>query len=181
MENSPAAWSRRSGHPEPWTACGWSRDSQRERFVRIEEALRPSAGESLLDFGCGLGDFADLLSPRVDYLGFDWSLGMFSRAIERHPDRRFATTLRDGDTWDYVVCCGPFNLADNWSKAQTWALMRMLWNRTERAMAVSLYYGNDPACIRYPSSEVAATAATLADRWSLERWRKNDLLVVMHR
>jgi hypothetical protein len=182
-ENTPAAWTRRAQDAaDPWTACGWSQRSQAARFAKIIAELDPSPGESLLDFGCGTGDLFDHLAPGVRYLGFDWSLGMVARARKSHPFGEFTSMLRDGDTWDLVVCCGPFNLADNWSKAQTWALMRMLWARTKSAMAVSLYYGSDPACIRYPVSEVASTVAVLSDKFTLERgYLSNDLMVVLRR
>jgi SAM-dependent methyltransferase len=191
--NTPGAWTRRAREmPEPWRACGWSRRSQAVRFAKIIGALWPENGASLLDFGCGTGDLAGALNRysadrwtgcgEVRYLGFDWSLGMVARAQAARPTERFTSMLTDGETWDHVVCCGPFNLRDNWSKAQTWALMQMLWARTRRAMAVSLYYGSDPACIRYPASEVAATASVLSDNFTLERgYLPNDLLVVLRR
>lgn len=191
-ENTPAAWTRRAQSArEPWTACGWSRESQATRFQVILGSLGIGPYCSLLDYGCGTGDFYGALNEyasrrylgwEIDYLGFDWSLGMTERARREHLDAEFTTMLRDGDTWDYVVCCGTFNLKDNWSKAQTWALMRMLWNRCKVAMAVSLYAGSDPACIRYVPSEVATTAGVLSQKFSLERgYLPNDLLVVLRR
>lgn len=184
FENTPAAWTRRANESEtPWEACGWSRDSQEARFMKIRDSLLPrfTRDVSILDYGCGTGGLSEHFEE-CDYLGYDWSLGMISRARGEHPRAEFTTMLRDGDTWDFVVCCGTFNLADNWSKAETWALMRMLWNRTRRAMAVSLYCGNDPACIRYAPSEAATTAGVMAHKFTIERgYLPNDLLVVMRR
>ena len=184
--NTPAAWTERAKqHDEPWTACGWSRRSQEARFDKILAELDPAVDETLLDYGCGTGDFAPLLPRRTAYVGFDWSLGMVARAKRTHghlPLTEFTTMLTDGDTWDLVVCCGPFNLKDNWSMAQTWALMRMLWARTRRAMAVSLYHGSDPSCLRYVPSEVAMTAQALSPKFTIERgYLPNDLLVVLRR
>ena len=190
--NSPAAWSRRAvEHAEPWAAAGWSRESQGTRFAAILEALRPGPSESMLDYGCGAGALAGTRNQWLSqypgpwgssYLGFDWSLGMVERAKREHPGAEFTTMLRDGDTWDLVVCCGTFNLRDNWSKARTWALVRMLWARTTRAMAVSLYCGTDPACLRYEPSEVARVAGELAPSFSVERgYLPNDLLMVLRR
>jgi SAM-dependent methyltransferase len=164
------------------------------RFAAILDALNPAAYESMLDYGCGTGDLSGArnywLSQQPassfgwgnDYLGFDWSLGMVERAKREHPGAEFTTMLRDGDTWDLVVCCGTFNLRDAWSKARTWALVRMLWNRCGRAMAVSLYCGTDPACLRYDPSEVARLAGELAPGFSVERgYLPNDLLMVLRR
>jgi SAM-dependent methyltransferase len=147
----------------------------------------------MLDYGCGPGNLSGArnawFSQRAgcsgwgeDYLGFDWSLGMVERAKREHPDAEFTTMLRDGDTWDLVVCCGTFNLRDGWSKQRTWALVRMLWNRCDRAMAVSLYCGTDPACLRYEPSEVARLAGELSPSFSVERgYLPNDLLMVLRR
>jgi SAM-dependent methyltransferase len=182
--NSPAAWSRRAvEHVEPWAAAGWSRESQPVRFQTIRDALAPRYNTKLtvLDYGCGPGAMESYFGE-MDYLGFDWSLGMVERARREHQGTKFTTMLRDGDTWDLVVCCGTFNLRDNWSKARTWALVRMLWARTTRAMAVSLYCGTDPACLRYDPSEVARLAGELSPSFSVERgYLPNDLLMVLRR
>jgi SAM-dependent methyltransferase len=180
-ENSPAAWTRRAVElAEPWAAAGWSRESQAARFTAIQRALCPRDGETLLDYGCGPGELRQYVGP--DYIGFDWSLGMIERAKRERPGAEFTTMLRDGDTWDLVVCCGTFNLRDAWSKLRTWAIVRMLWNRCDRAMAVSLYCGTDPACLRYEPSEVARLAGELSPSFSVERgYLPNDLLMVMRR
>jgi SAM-dependent methyltransferase len=189
-KNTPAAWTQRANTArEPWEACGWSRESQQARFAKILDALDPQQDTTLLDYGCGTGQLLDVVDSRLHlrYIGFDWSMGMLNRARDAHQKMRFdeaqwTTMLRDGQTWDYVVCCGTFNLADNWSKAQTWALLRMLWARTTRAMAVSLYTGHDPACIRYVPSEVATTAGALAHSFTVERgYLPNDILLVLRR
>lgn len=188
--NTPAAWTRRANEAaHPWEACGWSRESQAARFAKIVAELDPSGPATLLDYGCGTGQLLDALPAdrSLKYVGFDWSMGMLNRARDAHQRYPFGaaqwtTMLRDGATWEYVVCCGTFNLADNWSKAQTWGLVRMLWARTTRAMAVSLYTGHDPACIRYVPSEVATTAAALSHEFTLERgYLPNDLLLVLRR
>lgn len=185
--NSPAAWTRRASVVEPWAAAGWSRESQDARFEAILAALRPGVTETTLDYGCGPGALYAYAPhcfgwSRANYIGFDWSLGMVERAKREHPGAQFTTMLRDGDTWDLVVCCGTFNLRDNWSKLRTWALLRMLWNRCTRAMAVSLYCGTDPACLRYEPSEVARLAGELSPSFSVERgYLPNDLLLVLRR
>jgi SAM-dependent methyltransferase len=181
-ENSPAAWTRRAATPEPWAAAGWSRESQAIRHDVILDVLDMQPGETLLDYGCGPGALCDKVPYQRGYVGFDWSLGMIQRAKTEQPLGEFTTMLRDGDTWDLVVCCGTFNLRDAWSKLRTWALVRMLWNRCDRAMAVSLYCGTDPACLRYEPSEVARLAGELSPSFSVERgYLPNDLLMVLRR
>lgn len=185
-ENTPTAWTRRAQEiAEPWAATGWSERSQRIRHERIVQALNPRPGESLLDYGCGTGALAGhvrLPMFNVNYIGFDWSLGMVERARREHPDAAFTTQLRDGETWDLVVCCGTFNLRDNWSRAQTWALVRMLFARTRRAMAVSLYHGRDSACIHYGPSEAATVGQYIAHDFSVERgYLPNDVLLVLRK
>ena len=181
-------WNRHTLHTRPFVSAReserylQSRNAKYPMFPELMDLYGDHAGEVLLDYGCGPGDLSEHLSSRVKYLGFDWSLGMVERAKREHPGAEFTTMLRDGDTWDLVVCCGTFNLRDAWSKARTWALVRMLWNRCGRAMAVSLYCGTDPACLRYDPSEVARLAGELAPGFSVERgYLPNDLLMVLRR
>lgn len=180
VQNTPASWSERAASPCPLEAVGWSSHGQQDRFAAVLQALQPTAGESLLDFGCGTGALARRLPAGVEYLGYDWAAGMIARAQADYPESRFEAFLPAG-AFDTVAAIGPFNLPDNWSKAETWATLRRLFDRCRRALAVCLYSGDDPDCIRYQPHEVASVCDSTASRWRLERHRPNDLLAVMWR
>ena len=119
IENTPQAWSERAKKGRSWDAAMWSQEGQQERFTAVLNAIRPQRGETLLDFGCGTGAFAEALPAGVQYLGYDWATGMIERAEREHVYRDFTTHEPTG-VFDFVVCIGPFNLRDNWTKEQTW-------------------------------------------------------------
>ncbi|HEX4521648.1 MAG TPA: class I SAM-dependent methyltransferase [Gaiellaceae bacterium] len=179
IANTPAAWSSRAAKP-PLEAVGWTASGQTDRFDAVMKALDPKSGDTLLDFGCGLGDLADWVEDDVAYHGCDWAHAMVNRAQAAHPDRKFHH-VKPGRMFDLVAVIGTFNLADNWSKALTFQTLRGLWDGCERVMAVSVYHGTDPRCIRYEPADLATFAAGEARSFTVERYRSNDLLLVMRR
>lgn len=182
--NTPEAWSLRAETiAEPWEACGWSRGGQLVRHSCVVRALEPLPGECLLDYGCGTGELSMLIAGDVDYVGFDSAVGMVERAREQHalPGRAFVSTLPRG-RFDVVACVGCFNLADGWDKQRTWHTLRHLWETTGcRAIAVSLYAGDDENCLRYECGEIRACGQQLAHDVRVERILPNDLLMVVRR
>lgn len=180
-ENTPAAWSLRAlTHADPWDACGWSEEGQFVRHEAVVAALDPQPEESLLDWGCGTGELVNLLPRSVIYCGFDSAHGMIRRARASRPATRFVTNEPYG-TFDLVACIGPFNLPDNWSKQRTWHTIRHLWDTKQpRALAVSLYAGDDPNCLVYNRPEIHKRARDLTVKAEITRVR-NDFLLVARR
>lgn len=180
--NTPEAWSLRArAGRTPAEACGWSEESQGARFAKIVDALAPRPAESLLDFGCGTGHLARHLSPEIDYLGYDTAHGMVARASQEHPGRRFQVWEPTSLNFDLVVVCGALNLPGNWCHERTWATLRRLWDGTRRCLAASLYAGTDERCLIYTEAELERFAASESFQWRVERWRPNDLLLVLDR
>lgn len=90
--------------------------SQQRRFRALAD-LADLNGTSVLDVGCGLGDFWVWLSSRqvpVDYTGIDLTPAMVEKARERLPARRFIVatpeSMPDVELFDYVVASGIFYL-----------------------------------------------------------------------
>ena len=95
-----------------------TRSSQQKRFEALEE-LGDLDGASLLDVGCGFGDFLAYLDSRgvrCLYTGLDVCEPMIERCRERFPHRqaRFivgdALAFEPDDRYDYVVASGLFGL-----------------------------------------------------------------------
>ena len=181
ISNAPEAWTQRSQAGTSHEAAMWSESGQRERYAAVLSALDPRPGETLYDYGCGTGLLSTMVPAGVGYLGYDWSRGMIERAQRDHPLSAFVNEDLASITPDLIACIGTFNLADGWSKEQTWTALSDLWSRCGRAMAVCLYAGEDEECIRYRDSECMAFAKQTRASWSLERHRPNDLLLVLGR
>jgi SAM-dependent methyltransferase len=93
-----------------------SAHSQSYRFMMFSR-FNDLRGASLLDVGCGVGDFwAHLrgLAPDTRYTGVDLSAAMVERCRERFPEARFeAVNLLTWDTeerWDYVTAFAIHNI-----------------------------------------------------------------------
>src|SRR3954449_9883431 len=88
---------------------------QRDRFAELTR-IGELAGHSVVDVGCGVGDFYTYLREHVhplDYLGIDLMDEMAERAAARFPEAQFSA--RDvlahglGDEFDYVLLSAVFN------------------------------------------------------------------------
>ena len=93
----------------------WSEEGQRFRFEKLSE-IADLSGASLLDLGCGLGDFYPHLAKTfeaVDYTGIDIVPEIVAAAQAAHPRGRFFCTnvLETGfeASFDYVMISGMFN------------------------------------------------------------------------
>lgn len=77
---------------EGWQAFWGSIDSQRVRYEVLMQEL-PLDGASVLEVGCGFGDFLDHAAGRgvrpASYLGVDVSERMVAGARARHPQAEF--------------------------------------------------------------------------------------------
>lgn len=179
-ENTPEAWSARAELPEPWTACGWTYDGQMDRLEAALDELDPQPRDVLLDWGCGTGALTSLLHPNVSYIGYDSAPGMVARAKRDHPGWRFQTWEPRG-AFDLVACIGPFNLPQRWSKEMTWYTLRRLFERTGVRLVASLYAGSDESCLSYTLRECDRFAKGQGFRSWADKWRHNDILVVLER
>lgn len=181
VANSPAAWSARAAAACPLEAVGWTESGQADRFAAVLAHLDLQAGDRVLDYGCGLGAFADWLPDNIGYVGFDWSDGMVARAAAERPARAFTSGF-PALKFSHVVAVGCFNLPDGWSKQQTFHLLRHLWDTTGcRTLAASLYAGEDDRCLQYTEQELERLGRDLGYGATVTRHRHNDLLLVARR
>ncbi len=99
-------------------ALGWRDEAQQElRFRIMSEGMPALAGASVLDIGCGFGDFYGYLRRRghdVTYVGCDLSPDVLGVARSRYPGVNFE--VRDvleqpylERSFDYVCMSGIFN------------------------------------------------------------------------
>lgn len=144
-----------------------SQRSQQVRFRVIEQVFLSREAFSVLDVGCGLGDFYPHLRAagygNVSYTGLDLNARFVEEASRRHPDARFVCgKLSDLDgeaaqpaSFDYIVASGIYNLGDDaaltrrrilddyrWIKARVRIgfAVNFLSTRADSRDAMSLYY-----------------------------------------
>ena len=91
-------------------------ERRRIRFQVLRD-IGITSGSSVLDLGCGFGDFFGYLSSEgvmVDYVGLDINPKLLDVARAKYPDARFVQSdfLDENiDRVDFVVASGTFNLA----------------------------------------------------------------------
>lgn len=97
-------------------AVGWSETGQRQRFECIQRLL-PLDGHTVLDFGCGKGDFYGFLKEKgikVKYRGTDINQKLIETASRNFPEAEFMTFDIDSEelseNYDFIILCGVFNL-----------------------------------------------------------------------
>jgi SAM-dependent methyltransferase len=113
---------------------GWgSPESQKVRFTVLSE-IGDFEGKSILDVGCGFGDFFHFISQRgkhlKNYLGVDINQDMVAIAKRRFPNAAFEVRdiLEDSveGSFDFVVASGIFGLeTPNWEETVEKLLSRM--------------------------------------------------------
>jgi SAM-dependent methyltransferase len=114
---------------------GMTLRSQIRRFETIMK-IGDLEGKTLLDVGCGFGDFFTFLQDkgiRVDYTGFDITPVMIETAREKHPEvaDRFhlvnILTEEISDRYNFVVSNGPLNVAGEGNLLLMQRLMRKMF------------------------------------------------------
>ena len=91
------AWQRFGFHPN---ALFWSNKEIQELRFQVLLQAGIQAGDTLLDVGCGFGDFAAWLEGQgraVDYTGLDLSAELLAEGHKRYPDIK----LHEGDLFEF--------------------------------------------------------------------------------
>jgi SAM-dependent methyltransferase len=105
---------RHGYHPN---ALYWSsREIQEIRFSMLA-GIGVESGDSVLDVGCGFGDFKGWFEKqhgRIDYTGIDLSPDLLAEARQRHSDAQFIEgdlfdAGLDAQSFDWVILSGALN------------------------------------------------------------------------
>ena len=104
-------------HPAAFRAFTVLIGSPRAKEILVREYIRPTAGDRLLDIGCGIGEIVPFL-PAVEYVGFDENPDYVRAARERHPGRTFMcqqieTAAFEADAFDIAVAAGVLHHLDD--------------------------------------------------------------------
>jgi SAM-dependent methyltransferase len=100
-------------------ALRWTPQGQLKRYHMLADIApaRDLNNASVLDYGCGTGDFYKFLKRRginVKYTGVDINENFISLAKNKYPECAFSVMNADDDQfegfYDYIFICGVFNL-----------------------------------------------------------------------
>jgi len=100
-------------------ALRWTPQGQLKRYQMLADIapVRDLNNATVLDYGCGTGDFYKFLKRRgihVKYTGVDINENFISLAKAKYPECTFKVMNADDDQfegfYDYIFICGVFNL-----------------------------------------------------------------------
>lgn len=139
-------------HGDTPQAVRWTPEGQRRRYEAFRALLGDLGGRSLLDFGCGKGDFYGYLrglgAPPDAYCGVDVSGELVALARRKFPDGEFLVLDVDETGWerrfDVVVACGVFNLRVADIGASMPATVRTLFGLCRESLHVNFLTARTP-------------------------------------
>lgn len=133
-------------HGDSHRSLNWgSVQSQQQRFKVLAE-VGIEAGESVLDVGCGLGDFYAWLNAHytdLHYTGLDLTAVMVERAKERFPEVQFnegtifELSLLGEKRFDHIMASGIFYLRQHDPEKYFQRTVRAMFERAEKSVAVN--------------------------------------------
>lgn len=118
-------------HGETPRGVDWNgEEGQVLRFDQLTKIIEGGRSCSLIDVGCGYGAYYEYLSSRFDgvsYLGIDVSEEMVLAAQRRNAGgtgARFLCASNPGESADYVVASGIFNVRMGRSDEEWWTYLQ---------------------------------------------------------
>ena len=130
-------------------AVRWTPEGQRRRYETLLAIAGDISGKTVLDFGCGKGDFCGFLKEKgiaADYCGIDINDALISTAKIKYPEDEFIAMDIDetafNRTFDIIFVCGVFNLRIAGIEDSMKTILKNLFPRCRRALHVNLltYY-----------------------------------------
>lgn len=173
--------------------CARIESGRRGQRLRFEQFLRAHdvRGKSILDIGCGVGDFFARLQANqidADYFGIDLSPEMIARARERFSQARFTA----GDVasvsrrYDYTVAFAIHNIKVEHARDILERSLRQQFDICDVAAHISLltdrYQGFDPHIQAWRAEEILTLALSITPHVSLRHdYLPNDFSVTLYR
>lgn len=175
--------------------AGWgNRDSQIQRFDALLRAAQFSGG-SVVDYGCGPGDFLPFLAARTQpfsYIGLDQSQRMIRLACERHGEHFAVIELDqvDFEPVDYVFASGIFQFRGDDNGDYVRPLLMKIFLHCRKAMAINFLSSLrvDSEKVReelyYHPCEIVEIAKSITSYWCIDHTYhagSGDLTVGLHK
>jgi len=119
-------------------ALGWkSKESQEIRF-KILAGIGSLHNKSILDVGCGYGDFYFYLNDEtIKYTGYDFNPEIIKIAKNKYPNIELTTSFPD-KMFDWIFASGIFNIqAKDWDKISKELIVKM-WEHCNLGIAYNM-------------------------------------------
>lgn len=95
----------------------WTSEGQLLRYKTLLTIAGDISGKSILDFGCGKGDFYGFMKENnisVQYFGIDINENLIALAKQKYPEAEFFIIDIEEEaferSFDIIFVCGVFNL-----------------------------------------------------------------------
>jgi SAM-dependent methyltransferase len=138
-------------HGDTPQAVRWTPSGQRRRYEAFRGIIGGLEGKSLLDFGCGKGDFYGFLRDQgvsCAYCGVDVNKGLSALARRKYPEAEFLTLDVEETPWerrfDVVVACGVFNLRIGGIAASLHETVKILFGLCTESLHVNFLTARAP-------------------------------------
>jgi SAM-dependent methyltransferase len=132
-------------------ALRWTSKGQVLHYEALLDIAGSIHGKSVLDFGCGKGDFYRFLKEKgiqVRYTGCDVNEKLIRMAREKNPGALFTVFDMERDTlnedFDYVFLCGVFNLNVQGIEESIRGTLKKLFARCRIGLAFNALSSHNP-------------------------------------
>jgi ubiquinone/menaquinone biosynthesis C-methylase UbiE len=171
-------------------SVGWTHKGQLLRYETVLKLIKPE-GKSLLDFGCGKGDFYGFLKERgidCQYTGIDINPSLIELARKNYPDVEFYVMDIEKSAlekkFNYTLAIGVFNLAVQDIKELTERCLKILFQHTsERLVFTCLNQQTklkDIYVIYFSKEELEKIAKKLTNRYEImDNLVEGDLFLIL--
>lgn len=172
-------------------------NSEKSQLKRFQSLMRLGNfnNASLLDVGCGRGDFLTFLNQKKitlkSYLGIDLMPEFIDFAQKKHPHVSFQLgdffKTQFFDTFDFVICNGALNLKE---ENNLMLLNRMIVKSlkiAKKAFGITLlkhapFYINDPRFFHYQEKEVKRLVKNLGFSFKIySDYVENDFTLIVYK
>lgn len=138
-------------HGDRAEALRWTPKGQLCHYEALLDIAESIAGNNILDFGCGKGDFYGFLKERtihVKYTGCDINENLITLAREKYPETVFRVVDIQNDSlsedFDYIFLCGVFNLEVPGIDKDMRDILKRLFSHCRRALALNALSAHVP-------------------------------------
>lgn len=170
-------------------AVHWSSPETQKLRFEVFENVDDLNGKSILDLGCGVGDFYGFLKSRnyeVEYMGIDLLPEMIEEARNKYLSGNFYLKQIDQieDEFDYIFASGAFSYRVENYYEKYMKIIKTMFNNCKLGIAFNMLkegkHVDDDAFITYSPTDIMESCEAFASNVRLiENYLEYDFTVVV--